>query len=370
MREASITITTDARREEGPLTGRVAARRISVVVPVYREQHSIATCLDRLHAALCERDHEILVCYDFDEDPTLAAIAAMPLLPASVRLVKNAHGRGVANALRAGFAAATGDVVVTTMADLADPPQVIPQLADAARRGAAVVSGSRYMKGGSQQGGPWLKGMLSRAAGLSLRWVAGVPTHDATNNFRAYRCDFLRRVDIDSEHAFDIALELTVKAHAAGLLVGEVPSSWTDRSAGQSRFQLAKWLPRYLRWWWLAMRVPLSIWGAWFALAAAALLRTATEPATLRVSVAACALIGFALVLAARALRGRMRGVDMLLAVAWTHPWHAHLWRAGWGLADVAVTGAASLALLAWIHARARAERDPAPPAALRSGAG
>jgi len=240
------------------------ARKISVVLPVYNEAENIQTCLRRLAAALAGVEHEILVCYDFEADTTLPAIAAMTDRPASLKLVRNDLGKGAANALRAGFKAATGDVVVTTMADLSDPPEKIPELAEHLRAGGyAVVAGSRYMRGGSQTGGPFLKRTFSRWAGLLLRWIAGLGTHDATNNFRAYSRSFLDSVGIESERGFEIALELTVKAQQMGLRVGEIPSSWTDRSAGASRFRMWAWMPNYLRWWLRAAREPLIVWGTW-----------------------------------------------------------------------------------------------------------
>lgn len=250
-----------------PYISAVSSRQISVVVPVYDEHENIAECLRRLERALDGHAHEILVCYDRDEDTTLPAIAAMPDRPASVRLVRNDLGRGAANAIRAGFEAARGDVVVTTMADLSDPPDVIPKMAELLRREElAVVAGSRYMRGGSQTGGPLLKRTLSRVAGVSLDLLAHVGTKDATSNFRAYSAEFLRATKIESRGGFEIALELTTKAHLAGLRVGEVPSSWIDRSAGTSRFRLWKWLPSYLGWWIRAAWQPALVFLAWVAL--------------------------------------------------------------------------------------------------------
>jgi hypothetical protein len=110
------------------------------------------------------------------------------------------------------------------------------------------------MKGGKQIGGPRLKTFLSRAAGLSLHYLAGVPTHDATNNFKMYRGSFLAATEIESTAGFEIGLELVAKAYVAGYRVGEVPSVWTDRVAGESRFNLRKWLPQYFRWYWYAFR--------------------------------------------------------------------------------------------------------------------
>ncbi len=235
---------------------------VSIVVPVYNEDRSIVACIEGLTRALAGLPHEILICHDMPEDRTLAALAAMPNRPAGVRSVLNEYGRGAAHALRSGFKAAQGDVVVVTMADLSDPPGVIPAMVEKIRRGGAdVVSGSRYMRGGSQTGGPRFKGLLSRLAGASLHYLAGMQTHDATNNFRAYRRDFLRAVEVQSLHGFEVALELTVKAHVGGWRVDEVPSTWQDRTAGESRFRLWKWMPRYLRWYLRAMAGPLLAWA-------------------------------------------------------------------------------------------------------------
>jgi len=245
--------------------------RISVVLPVYNEHLNIEECLRGLWRALEPHEHEILVCYDFDADSTLPAIAAMKDRPPSVRLVKNEIGRGAANALRAGFQAATGDVIVTTMADLCDPPEVIPLMAEKMRReGCAVVSGSRYAKGGSQTGGPLFKRICSQTASLTLKWFSGMSTADATSNFRAYSRSFIQQVQIESKQGFEIALELTVKAHLAGLPIAEVPSSWKDRSAGESRFRIWKWMPNYLRWYWEAMAAPAFVLVVFAAMLAAA----------------------------------------------------------------------------------------------------
>ncbi|HEV1997648.1 MAG TPA: glycosyltransferase family 2 protein, partial [Candidatus Dormibacteraeota bacterium] len=111
-----------------------------------------------------------------------------------------------------------------------------------------VVSASRYMKGGSKEGGPWFKTMLSRGAGQSLHVLTGVPTHDATNAFRLYKTSFVHSVNIESDGGFEVTMELTIKAYLEGRPVTEVPASWRDRTAGVSKFNFRKWLPKYLRW--------------------------------------------------------------------------------------------------------------------------
>src|SRR2546425_553605 len=119
--------------------------------------------------------------------------------------------------------------------------------------GANVVAGSRYMRGGHQIGGPLLKRTMSRMAGLSLHWLGGLPIHDATSNYRLYSKRLLQRVTIESNGGFELGLELTVKAYALGMRLAEVPTTWRDRTAGQSRFQLWDGLARYLRWYWVGI---------------------------------------------------------------------------------------------------------------------
>ena len=220
---------------------------VSFVIPVYNEPDNIGGTLQCLRDNV-KTDHDILVVYDFDEDTTLPVVRELqPTMP-DVRLVKNELGRGVLNAMKTGIAAATAPYVIVSMADGSDDYGVVDAMVKQARSGADVVAASRYMKGGRQIGGPRLKGWMSRAAGLSLHYVGGVATHDATNNFKLYSGEFLDATTIESEGGFELALELTVKATLAGHRVAEVPAIWRDREAGESNFKMRAWLPRYLHW--------------------------------------------------------------------------------------------------------------------------
>jgi hypothetical protein len=104
------------------------------------------------------------------------------------------------------------------------------------------------MSGGAQVGGPFIKSLMSKTAGLMLCWFARVGTHDATNSFKAYDRRFLEDVGVDSDGGFEIGIELVAKARRLRKPVAEVPTIWLDRTAGESRFKLRAWLPRYLHW--------------------------------------------------------------------------------------------------------------------------
>lgn len=220
---------------------------LSIVLPVYNEGEAVEPVLRALDAAV-RTSREVLVVYDFDADTTVPVVRRLEAEIAGLHGLRNDLGRGVLNAMRAGIAAARGEYVLTSMADGSDEPEVVDAMVALAEGGADVVAGSRYMRGGRQLGGPRLKSLMSRVAGLSLHWFAGVPIHDPTSNFKLYSRRYLDSVTIESTAGFELALELTVKATMAGRLLAEVPTTWRDRTAGQSNFKLRAWLPHYLHW--------------------------------------------------------------------------------------------------------------------------
>ncbi len=221
--------------------------QLSVIVPVYNEAENFPRLIDEIENCL-PRPYLVLIVYDFDEDTTLPVARKMAETRPYLSLVKNDLGRGPANALRAGFQEAQSGPALVVMADLSDDLHDVAEMLALYRDGCRVVCASRYVRGGKQLGGPFLKRTLSRLAGLSLYYMAGLPTHDATNNFRLYDAELVNEMQIESEHGFEIALELTAKAFVRGERIGEVPTVWKDRSAGESRFRLFRWLPKYLRW--------------------------------------------------------------------------------------------------------------------------
>ncbi len=220
---------------------------LSIVMPVFKEGEAVERVIRALVADVVTA-HEILVVYDFDEDPTVPVIDRIATELPVVRGHRNDLGRGVLNAMKAGIAVSSGAYILITMADGSDEPRIVDSMVALARDGADVVAASRYMRGGRQVGGRPLKRLMSRTAGLTLHWFAGVPTHDPTNNFKLYSRRFLDAVTIESTAGFELALELTVKATITGCRVAEVPTTWRDRTDGQSNFKLRKWLPHYLHW--------------------------------------------------------------------------------------------------------------------------
>ncbi len=221
---------------------------LTIVVPVFQEEATISRTLAEV-AEKITIPHRLLVVYDYPEDPTVPVVEGLLERYPNVELLHNDLGKGVINAIRKGFDAATHPgALVVVMADLSDDLAAVAGMYRLIQHGYDVVAGSRYCPGGSQEGGGLIKSTLSRLAGRSLHALTSMPTRDVTNAFRMYRTSFLRAVEVESKGGFELSLELTVKAWAQGYRVGEVPSHWTDRADGESKFRLVAWLPSYLRW--------------------------------------------------------------------------------------------------------------------------
>ena len=243
----------DPRRDQSGAHLSDETPALSVVIPVYNEGENVVPTLRGIIEHTRTRPLEVLVVHDFDEDTTVPVVQRLQAEIPELRLHKNTLGRGALNAMKSGLRAARAPFVLITMGDGSDDPSDVDPMYALARGGADVVAGSRYMRGGRQVGGPLLKRTLSRAAGLSLHWLGGLPVHDATSNFRLYSKRLINQVSIESEGGFELGLELTVKAYRLGMPIAEVPTTWRDRTAGTSRFKLWQWLPRYLHWYWVGI---------------------------------------------------------------------------------------------------------------------
>lgn len=232
--------------------------RVSIVIPVYNEGENLVACLDRIFAGV-SLPCEILVVFDDSSDTTVPYLDKYAAHEDRVIPTLNTDGPGPARAIRFGIDRASAPVAVVTMADGSDDAEQIDQLCKLVERGVVVAAASRYSSGGQQIGGPALKSTMSRLAGLSLYWLAGVGTRDATNSFKAYSTAFVREVGIQSHTGFEIGIELIAKARRLRRPVAELPTIWLERAHGTSNFQVVGWVPRYLNWYRLAFGPQLDI---------------------------------------------------------------------------------------------------------------
>ena len=227
---------------------------LTVVIPVYNEGANFRSLWGELSSGI-KTPFTALVVYDFDQDNTVPV--AQNIIASGetrLKLVKNAYGRGVTNAIKTGLEAVESGPVLVTMADLSDELTTVDRMYDLYQQGYDLVCGSRYMKGGRLIGGPFLKQLMSRVSGVTLYYFRGLPTHDATNAFKLYDAAMVHDLKVESVAGFELGLELTVKAFLHGYRIAEIPSIWRDRTAGTSRFRIMHWLPHYLKWYFFAFQ--------------------------------------------------------------------------------------------------------------------
>lgn len=228
---------------------------LTIIIPVYNEGENVKTAIPQIEKKV-KIPHQIFLVYDFPEDNTVPIAKTLQKKFKNLKLLRNhvGNGRGVINAIRTGFNLAKSEAVVVMMADLADDPETVNNMYEKIKEGYDVVCGTRYSKAGQHLGGPFLKNLLSRLAGVLTPLLLGIPTFDLTNAFKMYRRKIFGKIKIESTGGFELSQEIVTKAYFLGFKVCEVPTIWRDRTSGQSRFQLKKWLPKYLYWYWWGIK--------------------------------------------------------------------------------------------------------------------
>ncbi len=229
-------------------------RRVDIIVPVLNEPENFRAFYDFI-SRHTQSDWRLYMVYNVEKDPTLEQAKPIADRDSRVHLIFSPQP-GALNAVKTGIKNVECEAVLTAMVD--DPQTVLAKIDTLVEQfyaeQATIVVASRYMRGGSHTGGPFIKGVLSRLAGVSLHFIVGLPTHDATYATRLYRKSFLERTPIESQRGFELAMELTLKAFFAGEKIIETPVEWQERTVGTSRFELRKWLPAYLHWYVWALK--------------------------------------------------------------------------------------------------------------------
>lgn len=220
--------------------------KLDIVIPVYNEGPNIQSVLESFRREL-QVPYRVLICYDFDGDTTLAALEPLSRDDYHFELVKN-NGRGVLEAIRAGFLQTSAPFVLTFPADDDYNAARINTMIDKAESGHDIVCGSRFIPGGYMKDCPWLKALFVRTAAFWMYYIARVPSHDATNGLRLFSRRVIDQIPIESRVGFSYSIELLVKCHRLKWPITEVPFLWQERKAGKSRFQTLRWSPAYLRW--------------------------------------------------------------------------------------------------------------------------
>lgn len=146
-------------------------------------------------------------------------------------------GYGSAHRLGIGYALDRGAQIVITMdADLSHDLAVIPQLLEALED-CDVAVGSRYVAGGGTVNWGMGRKLLSRGAGMLVRLASGLRQADPTSGYRAYRAPILQAANFReaAQEGYAFLVEMLFRCHRTGATIAEVPITFADRRAGQSK---------------------------------------------------------------------------------------------------------------------------------------
>jgi dolichol-phosphate mannosyltransferase len=227
---------------------------VSIVIPCHNEalglqnlEEQLGPVLDTLRATA---NVELVLVDDGSSDETwerMQALAENSRLNAGpVVLKRHVFNRGLGAAMRTGFAAASGRVIVTTDSDATYRFGEIPLLLERLSPGIDVVTASPYHPAGGVDGVPAYRLVLSRGSSAIYRLLVGGHLHTYTALFRAYRCDVIRSVSFSADGFLAVA-ELLVNAIRAGYRVAEHPTTLHSRVAGVSKAKLARTVAAHLR---------------------------------------------------------------------------------------------------------------------------
>jgi len=221
-------------------------KQLDILIPVFNEKETIVKTLKNILSTV-KCDFRILICYDYEEDPTLKIIKKIFSNNPKIVFIKN-FSSGFNNALVSGFKNSTADAVLFYMADDHINHDTINLCYEKFKEGYQIVCPSRFIKGGEMIGNPFFKALLTRLASFFLYNFTSFPIKDATNSFRLFTRELIDKVEIESNKGFTLSLELTAKAHRFNYKIIEIPTTWIERGKGQSRFKLISFILPYAKW--------------------------------------------------------------------------------------------------------------------------
>lgn len=232
-RSANLVETMIARGSDPVSAGEYERRRktrptVSVVIPTLNEEPNLPFVLPRISPWV----DEVVIVDGQSSDRTVEV--ALELLP-ELRIVHQT-GKGKGDALRAGFEAARGDLIIMLDADGSTDPREIPAFVGALAAGAEFVKGTRFAQGAGTADMSFLRMLGNRAFVVIVRLLFGGHFSDLCYGYIAFWKRVLPVLELDSD-GFEIETQMNLQALRAGLRVAEVPSYERLRLHGKSNLR-------------------------------------------------------------------------------------------------------------------------------------
>jgi dolichol-phosphate mannosyltransferase len=209
-----------------------------VIIPTYNEAENIERILCRIAESLPEAG--VLVVDDGSPDGTGDLVKSVAAELPDVHLMARGTKAGLGSAYRSGFVWGIDngyDVLIEMDADFSHDPGALPALVKPLSEGYDVAIGSRYVKGGNVPNWARHRHLLSQGGNRYADIVLGLRVADSTAGFRAYTAGIIDKLDLAAIRAegYGFQIEMTYRAKQAGARIKEVPITFVDRVAGESK---------------------------------------------------------------------------------------------------------------------------------------
>jgi dolichol-phosphate mannosyltransferase len=217
--------------------------------------------LERVVGGVRVLGHDVLIVDDASPDGTGELADRLAAADNGVQVLHRTRKLGLGSAYEDGFRAGLADgaeLLVEMDADGSHLPKDLDGIVEAARRSGGLAIGSRYIRGGSIEGWPFYRWLLSWGANVYCRILLGLPTHDCTSGYRCYTKDLVKRIGLDDivSQGYSFQIEMVWRARRLGYPVVEVPIRFEDRVAGASKVSRVE-IGRGL---WTVVRLSLGRW--------------------------------------------------------------------------------------------------------------
>lgn len=222
--------------------------KLSVVLPAYNEEGSIAETIKTLYSKLNKANinHEILVVNDNSKDNTYVILTELKNSIPTLVFHTNPGPNGFGYAIRYGLERYKGDCVAIMMADLSDDPDDLVLFYRRLLVGDVdCVFGSRFIKGGKLVDYPFVKLLINRIANFIIQISIGIKYNDATNAFKLYKRNVVNGISPLISPHFNLTIELSLKSIIRGYSYDVLPNKWYNRKEGESKLKIKEMGSRY-----------------------------------------------------------------------------------------------------------------------------
>ena len=210
-----------------------------VVIPTYDERENVAPMARAVLAQ--DSSLELLFVDDNSPDGTGAEIDRLVGEENRIHCLHRPGKQGLGRAYVAGFQRAIemgADRIVQMDCDFSHDPADIMRLV---ATDADLVIGSRYVPGGGTPGWPFSRRLISRAGGVFIRTMTGMPLNDPTGGFKCWRVETLEKIGFETVESagYSFQLEMNHRTWKSGLSIREIPIIFSERAAGYSKITFA-----------------------------------------------------------------------------------------------------------------------------------